>query len=437
MTTSTQREVATDGPVRFVSPMVVSAMAVVVIAVVAIALVVFSGGQPGPIATDSPTPTPTATATLEMTPSPIPRPTPTLSPIPSPVPIGRWVGLTWSDPVTPSPFVHVTDLVPWEGGYVAVGEVVVDATRSEAAFLTSPDGLHWTVRDQFDPGVVRFPRELVIVDGELLAFSHPNADALGLPGAWEWRMWRSADGMTWSAVDSQSWRDAWSGLWIGPIPASWDDLQQPIATGLVDVAGGPAGLVAIGNSYGDDGMVPVVLHSTDGRDWSAVGLPADSESPLLHAVVPYGDGFVLVGAVNAGPVVETATPAAWYSSDGVSWRSGTVKADPQLFPVGTVGMRGEMRAATAGSEGLVGWWSQRGLTAADRGPLRRGLRQMAGRGSRATRTPRGPGCHPGTSRAMACIWSRSALPRTWPLIPPCGRASARRGSRWMASTGPR
>jgi hypothetical protein len=343
---------------RLSTPVLVSIIAVVVMAVVAIAFIVSSGGGPGPIASDSPTPT------LQ------PTPTPTLAPTPSPepTPVARWTGLTWSDPVTPSFVVHLNDLVTWGDGYVAVGEIVIDASRSDAGFLTSPDGLNWTVRYQADPGVDRFPRHLVVVGDELLAFSHPNTDALGQPGASEPLVWRSADGIVWSAVDSQSWDDAWNGLMIGPMPAAWDQLQHPIPTGLVDVASGPAGLVAIGNSFGDGGMVPVVLLSTDGRDWSPVGLPADAVSPLLRAVVPYGAGFVLVGTVDAGPRGESATPAAWYSGDGVTWSSATVNVDPRLFPTGIVGM-GEMRDVTAGSDGLVGWWSLRGMTAGGPGSM--------------------------------------------------------------------
>ena len=362
MTASSRREVGTHSRVQLSAPMLVPTIAVVVMAVVAIAFIVFSGGGPGPVASDSPEPT----ATTEVTPSPTLAPTPTppaptSSPEATPTPIARWTGLNWSDPLTPSFVVHLKDLVAWGDGYVAVGEVVVDASRSEAAFLTSPDGLNWTVRYQVDPGADRIPRHLVVVDDELLAFSS-NPDALGLPGEWEWLVWRSADGMTWSAVDSQSWRDAWSDLWIGPMPAGWDELQHPIPTGLVDVASAPDGLVAIGNSYGDDGMVPVVLHSTDGRDWSPVSLPADAVSPLLSAVVPYGGGFVLVGAVDAGPRGESATPAAWYSSDGVDWSRATANVDPRLFPTGIVGI-GEMGDVTAGSDGLVGWWGLRGMTA--------------------------------------------------------------------------
>ena len=363
MTASSRRGVGAEGHMRFSAPMLVLTLAVVVMAVVAMAFIVFSGGGPGPVASDSPMPTATTgvtpTPTLEPTPTP---PAPTLSPEATPTPIARWTGLTWSDPVTPSFVVHLNDLVAWGDGYVAVGQVVVDATRSEAAFLTSPDGLNWTVRYQVDPGVDRFPRHLVIVADEMLAFSHPNTDALGLPGASESLIWRSADGIAWSPVDSQSWRDAWSGLVIGPMPAGWDELQQPIETGLVDVASGPAGLVAIGNSFGDDGLVPVVLHSTQGRDWSPVSLPAEAVSPLLNAVVPYDGGFVLVGAVDAGPRGESATPAGWYSTDGVSWSSATVNVDPQLFLEGIAGI-GEIGAVTAGSDGLVGWWGQRGMTA--------------------------------------------------------------------------
>ena len=361
MTVSSRHEVGAEGGMRFSTPVLVSIIAVVVMAVLAIAYIVFSGGGPGPVASGSPEPTATATAeaTATATPEPTPTQAQTPSPEPTPTPIARWTGLTWSDPVTPSFVVHLNDLVAWGDGYVAVGEVVVDATHSDGAFLTSPDGLDWTVRAQ-QAAVLGFPRHLVALGEEILAFSHPNTDVL--PLSLEPLVWSSSDLTTWSLVDSPSWRQAWSGLVIGPMPAGWDELQQPIPTGLVDVASGPAGLVAIGNSYGEDGLVPVVLHSTDGREWSAVSLPADSVSPLLSAVVPYGGGFVLVGAVDAGPRIDSATPAAWYSSDGVSWSSATVKVDPRLFPSGIVGI-GEMGDVTAGSDGLVGWSGARGMTA--------------------------------------------------------------------------
>ena len=364
MTASSRREVGAHSRMRFSTPVLVSTIALIVMAVVAITFTLLSGGGPGPVASDSPEPTATPeftpTPTLEPTPTPTPAPTPT--PEPTPTPIARWTGLTWSDPVTPSFVVHLHDLVAWGDGYVAVGEVVVDPTRSEAAFLTSPDGLNWTVRYQFNPGIDRFPQHVVVLGDELLAFSHPNTDALGLPGASESLLWRSTDGVTWSAVDSQSWRDAWSGLWIGPMPAGWDELQHPILTGLVDVASGPAGLVAIGNSYGADRMVPVVLHSTDGRDWSAVSLPPGTVSPLLSAVASYDGGFMLVGAVDSGPRVDSVTPAAWFSSDGVSWSRATVNVDSRLFPSGIVGI-GEFGDVTAGSDGLVAWSGVRGMTA--------------------------------------------------------------------------
>ena len=318
------------------------------------------GGGPGPVASGSPEPTAArdcrghghrnARANADAGAG---------EPEPTPTPIARSTGLTWSDPVTPSFVVHLNDLVAWGDGYVAVGEVVVDATHSDGAFLTSPDGLDWTVRAQ-QAAIFGFPRHLVALGEEILAFSHPSTDVL--PLSLEPLVWSSFDSTTWSLVDSPSWRPAWSGLVIGPTPAGWDEHRRPIPTGLVDVASGPAGLVAIGNSYGEDGLVPVVLHSTDGREWSAVSLPADSVKPLLSAVVPYDGGFVLVGAVDAGPRIGSATPAAWYSNDGVEWSSATVNVDPRLFPSGIVGM-GEMGDVTAGSNGLVGWSGLRGMTA--------------------------------------------------------------------------
>jgi hypothetical protein len=362
MTASSRREVGADSRTRFSTLILVSAVAVVIVAVVAAAFIVFSSGGPGPVANGShePSGTPLVTPTSTLRPTPTPTRVPT--PSPEPTPVARWTGLTWSAPVTPSFVVHVNDLLPWGDGYVAAGELVISETHSDAAFLTSADGLNWTVRYHVDPGAGRFPRRLVATGGELLAFGHPNIVASEQGEAAEPLLWRSADGVAWSAAVTASWRDAWIGLRVGPMPASWDQFQHPIQTGLVDVVGGPAGLVAIGNSYGPDGLVPVVLHSTDGNDWATVRLPAGAVSPLLSAVVAYGDGFVLVGAVNAGPSSESATPAAWYSSDGVSWSGATVNVDPRLFPLGITGT-GEMGDVTAGSDGLVGWWGLRAMTA--------------------------------------------------------------------------
>ncbi len=227
---------------------------------------------------------------------------------------------------------------------MAVGEVDVTATRNDAAFLTSPDGLNWTVQYQVDLGAERIPRHLVIVGDELIAFSSPAIQGIARPGASEPLIWSSVDGTGWSLVDSPSWRKAWRGLETGPLPSDWDQYQYPIQTSLVGVASGPAGLVAIGNSYGDGELVQIVLRSTDGRAWSEVALPAESTSALLEDVVVFDGGFCLVGAVDVGPRIDTAMPAAWVSTHGRTWTETTFDASG-----------GEFGRVVAGADGLLAW----------------------------------------------------------------------------------
>ena len=117
-------------------------------------------------------------------------------------------------------------------------------------------------------------------------------------------------------MDSASWLDVSADLHGGEgFPGGWDPTQYPIPMGLVDVASGPDGIVAIGNTLSSsaDRLAPVLLHSTDGRSWSRARLPAGAISPLLNAVVPYDGHFVLVGATDIGADPSTATPAAWFS----------------------------------------------------------------------------------------------------------------------------
>jgi hypothetical protein len=273
---------------------------------------------------------------------------PTSTPEPTPEPVAAWTGLTWSDPVTPSFVVHVYDLLPWGDGYVAVGEV---PGPGPWAALTSSDGLHWTVAQRDFPGA---PRHLAALGDELFAFmplvgrSSPPGTIVGAPPTT--LIWRSTDGAAWTLVDSLSWEEAWHDAipGVASIPDGWGETQYDITVGLVDVASGPDGLVAIGNSFSDGGLAPIVLHSTDGQAWSKVSLLADSASPLLNAVVSYAGGYVLAGD--------------WYSGDGTSWVQATVNLDETLFPDGTEGSGYEMGAVAAGADGLVGWMGMREIT---------------------------------------------------------------------------
>jgi len=353
VTSPTNESLRSEVHFTFRSPAGIAVIAAAVMGLVALGFILLPRSGTGPIVGDEASPT--ASTTQEATPTAAPTATvvPTPTSAPTPTPVAQWTGLAWSDPVTPSFTVHLNDVLPWGDGYVAVGLVDVDATRSEAAFLSSSDGLHWTINDQHDPGIDRYPRHLVALGDELFAFSH-RATTEGLitgapPGTYYGPLiWSSIDGVTWTRVDSATWQQAWTDARVGPLPSGWDVLQYEITTGLAGVASGPDGLVAIGNSYSADGLIPVLLRSTDGRTWTSVSLPADSASPLLNAVVPFDDGFVLVGAVEAGPRMDTAMPAAWLSSDGRTWTGTTIDDAGSEF--GRV---------VSGADGLLAWQGSR------------------------------------------------------------------------------
>ena len=359
-------------------PIVVSFAIVLVAASVALWLIIGPGGsdpigQISPSAVASVPGSPDASETAEPTATPRPTPTPVPTPVPTPGP-AAWTGLAWSEPVTPSFVVHLNDVVPWGDGYVAVGVVPEQGSAS----FTSPDGMHWTVEQRDFPGV---PRHLVALGDELLAFmpevwANPPGAIVGAPPTT--LIWRSTDGAAWSPVDSPSWQEAWHeavpDAVVGTDPDGWDQTQHDLSLGVVDVASGPSGLVAIGNSFGEDAMTPIILHSTDGQTWTPAALPSGSASALLNAVVAHGDRFVMTGATGVWTDPATARAAAWYSDEGHSWTRATVEpagvdliSGAELGPLwaadgGLVACRGNREMAAGGWRYMDGWLSEDGAT---------------------------------------------------------------------------
>jgi hypothetical protein len=333
----------------FATPMRLSMVAAAAVAVLALAIIFLPGEPVGPSPSDSPSveptpsvvPTPslepTAGPTIQPTPGPTGAPTPAPTAIPTPT--GEWTGLVWSDAVTPSFTVHLYDLLPWGDGYVAVGEV---PEQGPYASFTSPDGLNWTIEQRDFPGE---PHHLVAAGDELLAFMPVVG---GAPPTT--LIWRSTDGTTWALVDSMSWEEAWHEAIPGvhSNPEGWDVSQHDVTIGLVDVASGPDGLVAIGNSFGTDAMEPIILHSSDGMTWTSSVLPAGSDSALLNSVVEHDGRFVVTGATGVWTDPTTARPAAWHSDDGMAWTRASVD-DGGIGPaVGT-----EFGPLFAGADGLL------------------------------------------------------------------------------------
>jgi hypothetical protein len=328
----------------FATPMRLSMAAAAAVAVLALAIIFLPGENTGPSPSDSPgiEPTPTVgpnpslgpTPEPTITPTPVvPTPAPTVAPTPPSAAV--WTGLVWSDPVTPSFTVYLYDLAPWGDGYVAVGEVPVGDGLSQAAFLTSPEGLNWTVRYQVDAGFERYPQYLEALGDELLAFSradvdHPNT---GMVVAAPPLVWRSSDGATWALVESPSWR------------ATWEDAL------LLGVESGPDGIVAIGNhlagEYNQLYADPIVLRSIDGLEWSRMTIDGLSAQSVVTDVVGFRGGFALLGGTETSIVTGVGMPQAWFSDDGVTWTPAPVEGaaqDDNQF---------ESQAAQAGASGLV------------------------------------------------------------------------------------
>jgi hypothetical protein len=421
MATQSARGPLHDRRLALSIPIVVSFALVLVAASVAVWLIIGPGGT-GPIGQASPSAVASVprssdaneTAGPTVTPTPVPTVTPT--PMPTPTPVAQWTGLTWSEPLTPSFTVHLYDLLPWDDGYVAVGT----APEQGSASFTSPDGLHWTVEQRDFPGV---PRHLVALGDELLAFMpetyrlpDPPGGVSGAPPTTV--ISRSTDGATWTPVDSPSWQDAWHeavvDAVVGTYPDGWDQTQHHLPLGVVDVASGPDGLVAIGNSFGDDAMAPIILQSSDGATWTPAELPSGSESALLNAVVAHAGRFVVTGATGVWTEPATVTTAAWYSDDGLTWVRATVEQDEF--------------GGTAGAEFGPLWAADNGLLTC------RGNREMTAGGWRymdAWLSPDGATWQyaPQSGPHAACDWSASdgtrivslgprdhASPMPWPGV---------------------
>jgi len=334
-----------------------SAAAGVVVAAIALGWTFLQG----PIVSVAPTssPEPTASApppTASPSASDIPGESPSESKPPSP---SAWTGLVWSDPVVPEvqDGLRIVDVVPWGDAYVAVGETgVTDPERNlKGAFLTAPDGLHWTVDQTVD--LVRsgeWMTHVFVLNGRLLATAEGGgvdcpADTTCPPPDFSPELWTSADGTSWTPVDSPTWHAAWS------------DAGAPMF-----MVAGDGGIIAVGykgQGVGEPGQrpppaVPVVFHSDDGVTWEQADLSQGFDHAVLRDAAAFRSGFVIVGRDGepdrgtevvdpANPIPRgVGRPAAWVSSDGIHWTVASVD--------GVEIEGGELSQVEVGSDGLFG-----------------------------------------------------------------------------------
>ena len=187
------------------------------------------------------------------------------------------IGIGRDDTIEPG----MSDVVPWRGGYVAVGGVTGTVTKPVA--WASSDGTSWA-------------RMAVPGDGAMLGVV-PFRDALVAVGTTggpmsEGRVWRSEDGRSWELVST---------------PAGFD---------VIRVATDGSTLVATG--WGTR-----IWWSTDGRGWHPVpdqpSLLPETSADRIRTVATTALGFVASGARTCPDDSGEACPAVWASADALRW----------------------------------------------------------------------------------------------------------------------
>ena len=233
--------------------------------------------HPAPSATAQPSTVPITSPPAVPTPMPTPVPTPAATPEPD----APWVQTasfgddTWS--------TGVMDVEVWENGFVAVGTTWDDG-NPQPRMWRSADGRSWSEVDLSLGSAVALEVVAPLADGRVMVLGTVGGtvDFWSDPG--RAAAWASADGVTWS-----------------PVPLPFGPGTQG---GPVDFAAGAKGLVA---TTGDD-----VWLSVDGSSWRQVyDAPQGS---MVYGPLAGDDGWILRSS-NAS----LATTTLLVSGDAVTW----------------------------------------------------------------------------------------------------------------------
>lgn len=165
-------------------------------------------------------------------------------------------------------------------------------------------------------------------------------------------------GAAWTAGIGEPWTKApeQDGLTVAP-----GGVTSGPQTGILDVAAGPAGIVAIGYPYDD--LWTGIWRSSDGKTWERVQVtfgssPGDAFRYRVAAIAASARGYVIVGYVidNAAGPERLGRAASWTSADGVNWTRATDTSDMDVGPCIDTGEDpdcGGMRAVVATGSGFV------------------------------------------------------------------------------------
>ncbi len=262
------------------------------------------------------------------TPSTVAPTTATIDPTPETIDVGS---LVWSrvpfDEVAfrPTQGAGMSDVVAWDGGFVAVGETNTPKDGDwgvDGAVWLSPDGVTWTLLPNGDRPLGGAQKQDI------------GAITTGGPGL-------VAVGQTLDDPDTRSVTSSWtaSAVWTSEDGLVWT--KSPLAGSLNDVTAGGPGVVAVGRDSG----AAAVWTSPDGTTWARV--------PHDPAIFGHGGGEMWqVAAGEAGLVAVgwlNGTGAVWTSPDGLDWsvHLGAGMEHRSVHPPG-------IQAVAATPQGFVG-----------------------------------------------------------------------------------
>ena len=376
---------------RRISPKAVAAVVGAVLGGIILAVVLLNlpRGETGDASgsaspTESVAASPSATATAEQSASPTATPQPTPTPRPEGAAPMDWVSGT-------PPDGEVFDIVWAADRWLAAGSVVEGENRPRAATWTSADGVAWEPGATIGPdsvpgpeGMSYFLNDVLVLADELIAFGWNH---IGCCDGGKAAMWRSADGVTWTFVDTAGtdYGDVYHspvesavapsgelvlvsaiGLGQGSTIFTSSDgvtwVEQPVeweGVLMSSVAASDTILVAVGQDAFSTEPSWAIWTSADGHTWSVADAPPGSNQLNDVAWDAVSERFVVVGNNADGQ------PTTWLTENGTSWSTTTLATDDGY--VASVGAADGLIVAgglirTAPDDELIAWSSFDGVT---------------------------------------------------------------------------
>ena len=235
-------------------------------------------------------------------------------------------------------------------GLVVAGILAVDSKLSpQSPAVDTPEELTWAEVDPSTAGLggrgnQRINR-LLAFEGGFIAVGED--DSSGRPDA---AVWTSAAGSAWTRRAAAA-------------------LTKPGGQGMLGVASGGPGFVAVGYRGHAGTLDAAVWTSKDGREWSLVEGDSDLEgarNEVMNRVAQTEFGLVAVG--YRGGIGGDRDAAAWVSDNGLAWHRARVpeeRNDDGTQEMRGIAARGENLVAV-GQDGLAGnydaavWFSKNG-----------------------------------------------------------------------------